>query len=371
MQLTGNFHTHTTFCDGESTAEEMIERALALGFSSLGFSSHVDPPQGVPMDVPSYLAKIASLQETYRDRLTVLRGVELDNVMSPAAAPDVEYRIGSTHFIPPADHPAWERTLSVEEAAALSPDGDPSSSFSVHATDGDPSSPFTRQTPGSAPSSPLSGHAPDGDPPSPFTGQTPGGLLCIDYEPDKMHALCRAWYDGDYLAMAADYFRFESMVARRTKPAFVGHFDLVTRFNDLPASGGGAFLDEKDKRYLDAATGAMEQIIRDGVRFFEVNCGATNRGRKKEPYPSSLLLHRLRELDGELIVSSDAHHALLLDGGFPEALSLIRDCGFDHVNVLTRTETDTPAENTVQDIRFTDGREDVPLYWQRISLQTV
>ena len=205
MTIPGNYHTHTQFCDGSNTAEEMIGQALSLGFSSLGFSSHCDPPQGVAMDVDAYLAEISSLQEKYRDKLEILRGVELDNVMSPDMAPDVEYRIGSTHMIPPAGHPAWDHPLSVAEAGP--------------------------------------------------------GFLCVDYEPENMHDLCRTWYDSDYYALAADYFRFESAVARRTRPAFIGHFDLVTRFNDLPASEGGAFLDESDPLYLRAAGDAMEQII--------------------------------------------------------------------------------------------------------------
>ena len=339
MTIPGNYHTHTQYCDGENSAEEMIAQALALGFSSLGFSSHCDPPQGVPMDMDAYLAEIRSLQEKYRDRLEVLRGVELDNVMSTDCAPDVEYRIGSTHFIPPAGHPAWDHPLPVAEACS------------------------------------LSAHADAALLPSPDrtviqnvceTGRS--ALLCVDYEPEKMHALCRSWYDGDYYALAADYFRFESAVARRTCPAFIGHFDLVTRFNDLPASEGGAFLDESDPLYLRAAGDAMEQIIRDGVRHFEVNCGAINRGRKKLPYPAPALLRKLRELGGEVVISSDAHNRELLNGGFGDVIRIVKDCGFDHINVLTREETDIPAVNTVQDVRFTNGCEGIPLYWKSISI---
>ena len=35
-----NFHTHTQFCDGKSTAEEMLLSAIDKGFSALGFSGH-------------------------------------------------------------------------------------------------------------------------------------------------------------------------------------------------------------------------------------------------------------------------------------------------------------------------------------------
>lgn len=315
MNFSGNFHTHTTFCDGNNTAEEMVREALTLRFDALGFTGHVDPPQGVAMDVPAYLAEIRRLQEVYRGQIDILRGAELDNVLCADCAGDVEYRIGSTHFVPEASHAAWDHALTRAEAEAEQ-----------------------------------------------------ARLVCVDYRASDLHADCKRLYDGDHYALAADYFRFESGVVARTRPAFVGHFDLITRFNDLPAEEGGTFLDEADPRYLNPAREAMERIVRDGMRFFEVNCGATNRGRKKEPYPCAALLRTLRELGGEVVLNADAHDRALLSGGFAEALALIRDCGFDHVNVLTREETDVPADNTAQDVRFTDGVENVPLYWKRTAL---
>ena len=105
MNIAGNFHTHTTFCDGNNTAEEMVREALTLRFDTLGFTGHVDPPQGVAMDVSAYLAEIRRLQEAYRGQIDILRGAELDNVLSPDCAGDTEYRIGSTHFVPDRDMP--------------------------------------------------------------------------------------------------------------------------------------------------------------------------------------------------------------------------------------------------------------------------
>ena len=315
MNIPGNFHTHTTFCDGNNTAEEMVREALSLRFETLGFSRHVDPPGGVPMDVGAYLAEIGRLQDAYRGRIDILRGAELDNVLSAACAGDVEYRIGSTHFVPAPAHAAWDHALSRAEAE-----------------------------------------------------EAKEALVCVDYRAANLRADCERFYDGDFYALAADYYRFESGVVARTRPAFIGHFDLITRFNDLPAEEGGAFLDETDARYLTPARDAMERIVRDGMRFSEVNCGATNRGRKKEPYPCAALLRTLRELDGEVVVNADAHDKALLAGGFEEALNLIAACGFDHVNVLTRKETDLPADDTVQDTRFTDGRGGVPLFWKRTTL---
>ena len=35
-----NMHTHTVFCDGKNTVDEMVESAIKLGMKTLGFSGH-------------------------------------------------------------------------------------------------------------------------------------------------------------------------------------------------------------------------------------------------------------------------------------------------------------------------------------------
>ena len=40
MKFCSNAHTHTNFCDGKNTAEEMVLGAIQKGFTSLGFSGH-------------------------------------------------------------------------------------------------------------------------------------------------------------------------------------------------------------------------------------------------------------------------------------------------------------------------------------------
>ncbi len=35
-----NYHTHTTFCDGENSPEEMVLAAIDAGLPELGFSGH-------------------------------------------------------------------------------------------------------------------------------------------------------------------------------------------------------------------------------------------------------------------------------------------------------------------------------------------
>ena len=101
--LRGNFHTHTTFCDGKNSAQEMVDRALYLGFTHLGFSGHMDPD--IRMDLEAYDNEIRRLQNQYRGKLDILQGVELDLLYSPQNRQEqellegMEYLIGSVHFL--------------------------------------------------------------------------------------------------------------------------------------------------------------------------------------------------------------------------------------------------------------------------------
>ena len=38
--MKGNLHTHTTYCDGNNSPEEMVLDAISAGFNVLGFSGH-------------------------------------------------------------------------------------------------------------------------------------------------------------------------------------------------------------------------------------------------------------------------------------------------------------------------------------------
>lgn len=104
MQFLSNCHTHTQFCDGRSTAEAMVERALELGFVSLGFSSHgpqkFDTPYSIsPDQEESYKAEINRLKEKYKGQIRIYLGIERD-LFSIADPQSYEYYLASVHYIP-------------------------------------------------------------------------------------------------------------------------------------------------------------------------------------------------------------------------------------------------------------------------------
>ena len=272
MKIRANYHTHTVFCDGTNTAEEMVCQAIALGFEHLGFSGHID--DFAEVDKEKYFPEIKRLEAKYGDRIEILHGIELDNLRKPEEAAGAEYIIGSTHYL------------------------------NVPAVDGKPVS--------------VDGHA------------------------ENVKFLADEYFGGDYYKLSAAYYDFEAQVYDRLHPTFIGHFDLITRFNDLPPQQGGHFLDEGDPRYIKPALEAMEYLVSRGMPF-EINCGAINRKRKLEPYPAPRLLRALHDFGGEILISSDAHQKELLDGCFDIAVERARAAGFKHINILTRDGTQPSA----------------------------
>lgn len=158
-------------------------------------------------------------------------------------------------------------------------------------------------------------------------------VSAIDYSEEVSQELCDSAFGGDWYALCRAYYELEAQVYDRLRCSWVGHFDLVTRFNDAMRS-----FDEDDPRYLTPALEAMEYLVGEGVPF-EINCGAFNRGRKAELYPRRSLLRALHDLGGEILISSDAHQAALLDGGFDVAVERAMACGFTHVNLLRHGPT--------------------------------
>ena len=98
-----NFHTHTVFCDGKDTPEQMVLAAIDKGFTALGFSGHayfvldaaitMTPEQQKP-----YCAEILRLREKYKDKIEIYLGIEQDS-WSPPLAYKYDYVIASVHNV--------------------------------------------------------------------------------------------------------------------------------------------------------------------------------------------------------------------------------------------------------------------------------
>ncbi len=100
--IKSNCHTHTNFCDGSCSAEEMVKAAIEKGFVSLGFSGH--SPMSFENDwaiqkerLNDYIDCINSLKNKYSGNLEIYNGIELDSDYADIDKSKFDYVIGSVH----------------------------------------------------------------------------------------------------------------------------------------------------------------------------------------------------------------------------------------------------------------------------------
>ncbi len=136
--------------------------------------------------------------------------------------------------------------------------------------------------------------------------------------------------------MLKHYFATIREMLRIDPPTILGHLDLVKKFN-----GRSRFFPQDAPWYLAEVEQTVEVLAKSGV-LLEVNTAPLYRGLADEPYPSALILEICRRHDVQLILNSDAHAPEFLDGGYEQALDMIRNCGYDTLFELDSTGRPTP-----------------------------
>jgi len=260
-----NAHTHTRYCDGKNTVEEMVDAAIRLGFVSLGFSEH--GAQGFDahysMDggrQEAYLAELRALRAKHQGQEGFPRiwiGVEQDALV-PAEQKkrnrgDFDYILGSTHY----------------------------ASRDFH-----------------------------------------GKCVPVDGEVDLLRAFVEEIYAGDMFAMVQAYFNNHVKMLVEDRPDIIGHFDVVSKNAHLYR-----MFDPDGGQYRKMALTALEAARACGG-VLEVNTGGMARGALHEPYPSRELLLAWREMGGEVTLTSDCHDAVYLDYGFEREWKALKALGY-------------------------------------------
>lgn len=253
-----NLHTHTCYCDGKSTPEEIVLSAIKSGFDSIGFSGHgytdFDPSYCMK-DTDGYIREIRALREKYRNDIRIYLGVEEESFCLTGRE-KFDYIIGSCHYV-----------------------------------------------------------------------LKDGKYYAVDSSPEHFEK-CLSAFGGDALGLAKSYYEAFCEYIVRRKPDIIGHFDLITKFDEAEPM---RFLNNAE--YIKLASGYIKKAAQAGMPF-EVNTGAISRGYRKRPYPQEELLHTLLELDGKIILSSDSHSADTLDFAFDETKKYLYDIGFRYTYVL-------------------------------------
>lgn len=97
------YHSHTTFCDGKNTPEEMVQKAIELKCPEFGFSGHSPiyevPTQWAIKDEAGYIKEITRLKEKYKGTIDIFMGLEQD-LLSNISKYKYDYLIGAVHYVP-------------------------------------------------------------------------------------------------------------------------------------------------------------------------------------------------------------------------------------------------------------------------------
>lgn len=260
--MKSNLHTHTSFCDGKNTAEEIVIAAIAGGFDSIGFSGHGYMPFDLRYcmkDTAGYRAEVLRLKEKYKGDIQIYLGVEED-AFSPVARADFDYVIGSCHYL-----------------------------------------------------------------------RAGGKYLPIDSSREYFRG-CFEAFGGDILAIAEQYYSDFCDYIFKKRPHIIGHFDLITKFDEADGYG---FLESVK---YNAIAEKYASVAAESGCLFEVNTGAISRGYRSTPYPAQNLLRVLKNKGCGVVLASDSHSIETLSFGFDEARALLRDVGFEYVYALYDNE---------------------------------
>lgn len=280
-----NYHTHTTFCDGKNTPEEMVLTAIDKGFSVLGFSGHGIWPYNTDWHTPTdkygnYVAEIRRLAQKYSSKLKILVGFEVD-YFPPYSKPDrasyakysPDYIIGSVHYIANTDLPA--------EDCIKEPDKfPPSNSFTV-----------------------------DG-----ILEEIKDGITRI--------------FNNDTKRIVQLYFSQQRDMALNCDFDIIGHPDIIRKRNNVLK-----FFDESESWYKRELQATADAFAKSG-KIVEINTGGMAKKCLDDTYPSDDFLKMLQKLDVPVMINSDAHSADVLDFGFDYAQKKARIAGFSEFAIL-------------------------------------
>lgn len=97
-----DIHTHTFFCDGKDSPEDMVLSAIDKGIDTLGILTHsyveFDLSACIPEDrQEEFINEISRLKIKYKDKINLLCGIEVD-YYTTSMIDGYDYRLGSLHY---------------------------------------------------------------------------------------------------------------------------------------------------------------------------------------------------------------------------------------------------------------------------------
>ena len=273
-----SYHTHSTFCDGKNTPEEMLLSAVEKSFNALGFSSHIMLPFSSDWHLPlnridSYCTEINRLKNEYKNQLEVYLGFEADFIEG-VTKPDFsvyrpynpDFLIGSVHYV---------------------------------------------------------------------TSSSGKGYFEADGSFEEVHSKIQTLYKGNAKKAVQEYFYCQRQMLKQSSFTFLGHADLIRKQNS-PKNSFGPLFDENASWYKKELKLLAKEISSSGT-CVEINTGAMSRLYLSTPYPSLYFLELLHEKNVPVTINSDAHSSQAVDFAFDEAKKLCLSAGYKETARLNKT----------------------------------
>lgn len=209
-----NFHTHTQFCDGKSTAGEMVLSAIENGIKFLGFTSHAMFPDAIDdsymqiQDYEKYCNEIRFLQKKFQNEINICLGFEADFIPGKTVPSFEQYKkfspdylIGSIHFVPVKDD-----------------------------------------------------------------------IAPIDWSREELLKTVTEHFGGDIKKCVCSYFEVQREMLRKGDFTILGHCDLINKYNARKD-----IFDPAEEWYKSEVKALVKEIKRNGC-IVEINTGAIARG---------------------------------------------------------------------------------------------
>ncbi len=123
----------------------------------------------------------------------------------------------------------------------------------------------------------------------------------VDESAQILISAADTYFGGDIYALIDEYYKTVADVVRKTKADIIGHFDLISKFNE-----NGKLFNENDERYVNSFKRAADSLLKTNA-VFEINTGAISRGYRTSPYPSQQIYDYLKANGAKFVLSSDSH----------------------------------------------------------------
>lgn len=261
-----DFHTHSVFCDGKNTCEEMLIAALDCGLEALGFSGHAMWPFAGDCHIAinsfgAYVEEIKRLKSLYKNKIQLFCGYEAE-YLPYASQPDLsvyksqltaDYIIGSVHYLAPSPN--------------LPP-------------------------------------------------------FAVDWKPEIIADCAEKCFGGNYRRLVEFYFETVRQMIKYSTFDFAGHLDLIRKLN-----GKLHFFSEDEGWYKEEII-KTARCCGDARIMAEINTGAISRGVMDDVYPGAEFLTELCRCNVPIVINSDAHNAAGIACAFDRAQIAAKNAGY-------------------------------------------